>query len=108
MSGHKEAAWQLLDKAAEVNAQDRICGGAYGACMRTERGLQGETQRTAGGGVGVAVMRAHTHMHGLCVMNPTATVYEISLYTAPRSGCMFLRCLRMHARMRACVGVLTA
>ena len=76
--------------------------------MRTERGLQGETQRTAGGGVGVAVMRAHTHMHGLCVMNPTATVYEISLYTAPRSGCMFLRCLRMHARMRACVGVLTA
>ena len=46
-SGHTEVVVQLLDKGADVNAQDKVCGEAYGARTGTREGSDGQTQRTA-------------------------------------------------------------
>ena len=58
--GHTEVVVQLLDKGADVNAQNKVCGGAYGARTGSREGaLVGDTE-DSGFGWEMAVKR-HTH-----------------------------------------------
>ena len=46
--GHTEVAVQLLDKGADVNAQDKVCGEAYGARTGTREGAVGGDTEDSG------------------------------------------------------------
>ena len=49
--GRTEEVVQLLDKGADVNAQDKVCGEAYGARTGTREGaLGGDTEDSGLGG----------------------------------------------------------
>ena len=48
--GSTDAVGQLLDHGADVNAQDKVYGGACGACAGTREGMRGGDTADSGGG----------------------------------------------------------
>ena len=65
-NGHKKVVAQLLDKGADVNAKDEVCGGAYGACTGPRKGAFKGRHRGQRGWVGHGGdARTHTRIYRL-------------------------------------------
>ena len=58
--GHTKVVVQLLDKGADVNAQDKVCGEAYGARTGSREGALVEDTEDSGVGWEMAVTRTHS------------------------------------------------
>ena len=63
--GHPEVVVQLLVKGADVNAHDKVCGGAYGACTGPRKGAFRGRHRG---------QRGHTHQSHASICGAKARV----------------------------------